>query len=385
VLVSLYLAVAVSRIAEIAPGFRISLIIGGLAVVCAIFAVRTTGGRCMEFRGVMLLFVLALVTTPFSVWPGGALSFIVFTYAKVVFCFLVILFFARSAGDIRLLIVMLSGGAMALGCRLIGAANRSTVTDKYDANEIALITVCVMSFALAWFLTQRGAAAHLAGAASAVMACTVVLTSSRGGFVAAAGIVAILLVRLRGRIRRRRLAVVVVGLVITMAVAPSVYWQRMATIWTAESAGVADVDYDDRGIWAARWDVWNRGIELMLAHPIVGVGAGMFEVAEGLSHGGVGRWTAAHNSFIQVGAELGVLGLGVFVFLLWRAIRNCREAARRAKGDPERLDILAIGCEVALYGYIIGASGLSHAYSYLPYVFVAASVVIVRLARARTG
>jgi len=113
----------------------------------------------------------------------------------------------------------------------------------------------------------------------------------------------------------------------------------------------------------------------MVTHPLLGVGAGMFHNAEEL-------WTAPHNSFLQVGAELGLVGLGIFGFLLYRGVKNCRTVIRLAHNDPRRVPYssLAGGLEIALYGYVIAGFSLSHGYSYLLYFLLGMSVALRRLA-----
>src|SRR5439155_15598037 len=141
--------------------------------------------------------------------------------------------------------------------------------------------------------------------------------------------------------------------------ASEAYWTRISTIWGGE-AGVTN-QYDAGGITAARWDVWKTGLLLFLNNPLIGVGAGAFSVAEGYSHGGAGKWSTAHNSFLQIGVELGIGGLILFVFVLYQAVVSCQELARRGSDGPGRpaLRPLARGLEIGLYGYLVTGFGLS--------------------------
>jgi O-antigen ligase len=133
--------------------------------------------------------------------------------------------------------------------------------------------------------------------------------------------------------------------------------------------------------FSARWRLWMRGIELMLEHPFLGVGAGAFPVAEaGETFRDLGRggYLGAHNSFIQVGAELGILGIVLFVYLLYRAIRNYRMVLRTAGTLPQLRYHLwtAHGFETATYGYIIAGSALNQGFSAILYFLVGMSVVL---------
>ena len=116
----------------------------------------------------------------------------------------------------------------------------------------------------------------------------------------------------------------------------------------------------------------------MLENPLLGVGAGAFEVAEGSLHQGVGKWNAPHNSFIQVGAELGVGGLVLFVFLIYRAVKNCRTVIRLARNDSRLQPYLCLGhgFEISLSAYIVAGSALSQGYTSLLYFLIGMSVVL---------
>lgn len=66
-----------------------------------------------------------------------------------------------------------------------------------------------------------------------------------------------------------------------------------------------------------RKTIWNAGLNVALNHPVIGVGAGGFSlsVAPELS-----RPFAAHNAFLAVLVEQGVIGLVLFASLFAAAI-----------------------------------------------------------------
>jgi O-antigen ligase len=204
---------------------------------------------------------------------------------------------------------------------------------------------------------------------------TTIMTQSRGGFITLLVVGPLILLRLPSRVPFLRVGILVVGIAFFAVIAPQSYWNRIATIWDSESAP-AD-RYLEGGLQAARWEMWKKGVGIIAAHPLLGVGASSFMVAEGASHK-MGKWMAPHNSYIQIGAELGLGGLALFGFLLYRTIKNYRQVVRLTKRDG-RLQYhyrLANGLEVATYAYMIGALPLSQAYSDIFYFLVAASVLL---------
>jgi O-antigen ligase len=147
---------------------------------------------------------------------------------------------------------------------------------------------------------------------------------------------------------------------------------------------------DDTG--AGRTDIWKAGIQLLLTHPW-GVGIHGYSTVEGLSHEGLGKWSTAHNSFLQIGVELGVIGLVLFVRLLIGTIRDLRilrrtharqmgaQAGYSTESDVTRHNpiLLAVPLEISLWGFMVGGFFLSQAYSPLLYVILALSVACSRL------
>jgi O-antigen ligase len=94
-----------------------------------------------------------------------------------------------------------------------------------------------------------------------------------------------------------------------------------------------------------RIDVWGQGLGMLSDNPIFGVGAGNF-----LNHT---RTIIAHNSGVQIAAEMGFLGL----FLWMSTIACCLRAAllrMRATQSIAEKNVL-LGCMLAVMGYIVSS------------------------------
>src|SRR3989442_13656065 len=103
-------------------------------------------------------------------------------------------------------------------------------------------------------------------------------------------------------------------------------------------------------------EVWKRGIGYMLGRPLLGVGAQAFGVAEGTlapeavereEYGKGFKWSTAHNAFVEIGAEIGVLGLLLFGALL---VGGFRGLARARRGPQREAAVLARALGGALGG-----------------------------------
>jgi O-antigen ligase len=381
---SVWAFVIVARAGDLVPTMQVALlaaiVTGALALglpsrpAVAIF-------RMPEVRAVLALLGLGIAFVPFSAWPGGSVAFIV-TWTKSVVFFLAILFCVRSLADAGRLVTALVVAVLALGLAALATRGAGRVDwQSYDPNDLAFVMVCGFPWAVSLAVRGAGARRVLGAVAATLAAVTVVLTSSRGGFLAFVIIGAILLVRLRRR------SVAAVGLaagvaLIVLLVASPAFWNRMGTILDSEddAAGRARDEYDAGGLGAARIEIWRDGLALMASHPVTGVGAGAFEVAY---RAATGIWKTGHSAYVQIGAELGPTGLALFLFLLWRTRANARAALRtmRASSPSPPFLWLAEGLELSLYGYAIGSAALSQAYSPVLHVLIALGVLLRRLAR----
>ena len=81
----------------------------------------------------------------------------------------------------------------------------------------------------------------------------------------------------------------------------------------------------------ARMIALDAGLRMIAANPVMGVGSGNFGLykqvwADAFPEGP----NLAHNTYIELAAELGLPALAAFLFLIWRTFRSLRRAERRA-------------------------------------------------------
>ena len=147
----------------------------------------------------------------------------------------------------------------------------------------------------------------------------------------------------------------------------------------------------------ARMLLWGVGLEMLRAHPLLGVGGNNYEVAYA---GARARFSArhpesplvgvnedllavyAHNEYIQMLAELGAVGLLLFVLLSCLLV----VAFRRALRHPTQA-LTALGCAGGMLAFAVssGASASSFRYFGGGLVFFFAAAVIARAARHAAG
>lgn len=409
VLFLLYAWVCVGRPQEIVPALivlRLGLLTGGLALLAWLRAPGWLSDKVPVevpiVRDVLILVGVAMITVPISVWPAHSLLFLFNVFLKTVLLFLLVIYWCRSVQDVRRLlwVYCIASVAVVIPGVLSGHAGQdrySVEALSYDPNDIALLQVMALPL-IVYLYSTSGRRLRLVLAGMALLCLYgVVLTQSRGGFLALVVAGGLLLSR-SSMSRSAKLSIVALGIVVFGVLAGTAWKERIRTIWDPQT------EYDQTA--GGRTEVWKSSLVLLATHPW-GVGIDNFVTAEGLSHGGTGKWSASHNSFLEIAVELGVVGLVIFLRLLRGAMRTLRDikmsihpraptpflrtvASRRTTKGSQALDErghlfqLAEAVEITLWGFIVGGFFLSQAYSAMLYIILALSLVLARLAQLRT-
>jgi O-antigen ligase len=384
---AIYTLLLISRLPELFPaiGFFRPMIPLALVTIALAWALPRTRQHAVlaapESRAVLAMFLLAVASIPTSYWPGASFRFVFFNFSKTLLFFFLLLYCIRTLTQLRYLVLALVGAIalLGIGVLLLNVHERARITGTYDPNDLAFVVVCALPVAVVLLLAERGFSRYAMIPVIMLGLVSIIATKSRGGFIVLLVVGAIILGKLPARVRLVQTGLAIGAVVVFSLFAPQSYWDRVGSMWSdAAATGEGSRDaYLNEG-FSVRRRVWTTGIEMMLEHPILGVGAAAFApAAVGRESDNIG-YKGAHNSFIQVGAELGLLGLALLVYLLYRAIRNCRLVIRLTRSVPElRYQMwIAHGLEAALYGYIVGGAALNFGYSTILYYLVGTSVVL---------
>jgi probable O-glycosylation ligase (exosortase A-associated) len=218
-----------------------------------------------------------------------------------------------------------------------------------------------------------GKLAALLGAGTCVTA--MVLTGSRASLL---GCVAGLIVIWWGSRRRALGAVVgVIGLCAMFVLMPQQYKTRYETVAQSHLDGSSHY----------RLITWMTGLSMVADRPLFGVGAGCFGAAraESYSSGLHRSYIESHSLYIQVLAELGIVGAFCFFTFCRRFMRQNREAAALLRADRARWRWEEALAQALFTGFIVlfvsGVFGHS-LFRRTWYIYAALGLVLARLAFA---
>jgi O-antigen ligase len=189
----------------------------------------------------------------------------------------------------------------------------------FNANELGFIVA--LGIPVAWYLAVSESNGGKAQALKLVnftyvpaAILAILLTASRGSLIAALpGFLFLLgsLTRLKVYHRVLLFTALTAALFALLPLVPQSSFQRLGSARTSITEG--DL--------AGRVDIWGEGIGVLSEHPIVGIGSGAFRTAVGLDK-------VAHNSFISVVVELGMIGFVLFAAILAIAVYEALHQAR---------------------------------------------------------
>jgi probable O-glycosylation ligase (exosortase A-associated) len=236
--------------------------------------------------------------------------------------------------------------------------------------------VLVVSVPILWYLMRAAGnvilKAGLVGLLGLVVHA-VMLTYSRGGFLGLAA--AMIVIALREKNRMLGALLVVGGLASFVLFTGEAYRARIGSINT----------YEEDESATGRLESWEAGQAMALHNPLFGVGLKRYVKAFPAYSSSSAR--VAHNSWVQLGAECGLVAVGAYGMLVILTIRSLFRVEKRVAslaGEQRRLTQQLVRIfEAALAGYLICGFFLSVEDFEFFYVLVAMVQVLDRISQQR--
>lgn len=219
-----------------------------------------------------------------------------------------------------------------------------------DANYFSLCASAALLIGLNLIFGKRPRREKIAVLLSlGVTAVALILAASRGGYLAlGAGLVYLMLRLSRGL---RPAIVLLLLLVPILFVVPNTSIQRIIHPSQGEEQAVQ-----------FREITWRAGVKMFESHPLTGIGPGRF-MDQVVSYENPNEETVqslAHNTYIEVAAELGIFGFLAWVAILVMGILTLtRFTKKEDPAIPQILREMSIGLQAALVMTAVGIFFLS--------------------------
>jgi hypothetical protein len=302
------------------------------------------------------LWLFAAVMVPFSAWPGGAFVFWENELTPLLIFYFVIAGCATNVDECMSLVKAMCLCGFFLCFEIIFLCTPSvsrglTGTHALDRNDLALTLVYIFPFVLTVLQTGRKFERVWALCLAALLFGSIVRTGSRGGVI---GLFFVVLAStfLHGAKRWKKV------LVISLCIGSIFFFSKNLTTRFEAVWNGTDYNYSE-----GRIKVWEEGAGLFVSHLITGVGAGQFGTASGMTYGPA-SWRAPHDVLLEIGVELGIPGLILFIVIVYSVWENTRKglAAISAQRNT-RMKVLLLNTRISLLGFLVSGLFLSQAYS----------------------
>ncbi len=347
----------------------------------------------LEMKMLALILLLGIAFVPVAVWPAHSIDLLTDSFFKVVtiFVLMINLIDTRQRLHSIMKLVVMCGVFVALFTiknyfsgqmdisHLAKSLQPGVASTQFDnTNELALTLDVLLPFAIVFAVTGKGIVRFGYSVCAAIIGIGAVMTFSRGGFLGLVSMGGVLMWKLG---RGKRLTMVLAALLLAgvfAAAMPSGYSERLFTILHP-----AD---DSTNSAQERQALLGRAVEVALHHPIIGIGLANF--GEYSPNGKV-----AHNSYIEIAAELGWAGLLAYMIFLVAPFRSLKriERAVLAAGqfsDPggarrREMYYLSVGLQALIAGFMVCSFFASSEYYWHPYYIVGYSISLRRIYAAQ--
>jgi putative inorganic carbon (hco3(-)) transporter len=331
--------------------------------------------RSHQARFFLLLFGVATLSF-FTLSETKGLTFSpMFTYVSYLLFFFTTISVVNTYERLhRTLLAMIAGTALAslYVIREFQVSGGTDLRPGYvtgDSNYFAACAVLVIPIAL-YFAKMKTSRLQrwFCGVSVVLMLLAFTVASSRGGLVGLSVVAAYMIVRSG---RSRRAAMVTVVLLLPMLVfLPASPLSRML-----------HPNYGDFLGAQIRRDFWRAGVDMVRKHPVTGIGLGNFTAQSfSTSPGAEGKHGMACNTFLEMAAELGILGFLAYCGVLGGALSSAGKLRSEGKRRDDTLLVYAgEAMQAGLLGFSAAAMFVSAEYQKPFWVIVALTATVTTL------
>jgi len=398
----LFIVAIYARPEDIVPtlgAMHLTFLLGGCAALTFVWSLllgSATLAWPRELQIVLGLTVWFIAGVPFAYWRGGSIQVLTQTWLKTVLIFFLM---AQTVITLRriyaVLWAIILSELIVTAYSLLASAQVRWVGERLYGvslgilgwNFLGIAAALTLPFIAAIFITQPSflkSCALIAATGSTLW--MLMLTASRSGMLAVGvSIVLTCIFVLRNSSRGRIIGVgISLALLVTLCLAPAVFWERMETILASDSSSSSGAEEASAVMSEdSRWSVLVRSLNYSLENPVFGLGLGNLMAANGNDLQRPDAWIGSHNTFAEISSEAGFPALLLFLWLLGTACRSMMRVGRapRAGSHGQELALLARASLASLLSAAFGCCFAHLGYEYFLYTCpLAIAVGICRIA-----
>jgi O-antigen ligase/polysaccharide polymerase Wzy-like membrane protein len=353
--------------------------------------VRLTWPR--ELQIMLALTAWFIAGVPFAYWRGGSIQVLTQTWLKTLLIFFLMTQLLVTLRRIYAVLwaIILSELAVT-GYSLLESSQVRWVGERLYGvslgilgwNFLGIAAALTIPFIAAIFISQPSLVKSCAlVAATGSTLWMLMLTASRSGMLAVSvSIVLTCILVLRNSSRGRIIGVgISLAFLVTLCLAPAVFWERMDTTLAGESSSSSGAEGASAVMSEnSRWSVLMRSVDYSFENPVFGLGLGNLMAVNGNELQRPDAWIGSHNTFAEISSEAGFPALLLFVWLMGTASRSMMRVGGAPYADPhgEELGLFARAGLASLLSAVFGSFFAHIGYEYFLYTCPLAIAVGIR-------
>jgi O-antigen ligase len=248
-----------------------------------------------------------------------------------------------------------------------------------NSNDLAAITLLVLSMAAGVLITERNKWFRLGAFASCIVLTVIILlTKSRGVFLGLTVFTVFALLPQLKQLRRIGIVAVIAGGIALLS--PSDVFERVGGLrYVADVENLGQVD-EERSA-EQRYAIWKVAGAIVRDHPTSGIGWGAYPQAHGryapmVDRSGIaGGNRDTHSTYINLVAETGYPGLLIFGVLVAGTMLHAQRARRRCRALLPRTAQQLFFLHMGLLGFLV--AGIFASYSRISFLYLHLALMYV--------
>lgn len=359
--------------------YRLALISTVLTLLVTIISRGPSVARIFSVKGckVYLLFYLIMfMGIPFALYRRIAFEFILFTYLVNVIFFILVIHYVDSVIKLKyMMFVLLLCSLFYTVSNLIGGSFTEgrffSYGEMHDPNDIAYILIALLPMTMIFMAFKIGFVnTFLSLLTTAISILVIMLTGSRSGFISLITCLIVSCVVFRKNIKLSHVLYFILLVIIFIgAYKDQINVERYLTLKNIQS----DYNVTDE---SGRVQIWSRGIRVFTSNIFTGIGVNCFPEAIGnlrQSEDAIPRWQTAHNSYLQIAAEMGIFGIIIYLYMIIYCIKSIltvRDLEKTTNNHPEINKVAGL-LLIGMVSVMVNSFFLSQAYSLLMTLYFA--------------